>query len=83
VNSATKSLVFWMALMLVGVLVWNFSTSFQTASQVENFSVFMSQVDAGQVTKVTLTGNEITYTTQGDETLQTYAPPNTRASPTS
>jgi cell division protease FtsH len=64
-----------MALMLVGVLVWNFSTSFQTASQVENFSVFMSQVDAGQVTKVTLTGNEITYTTQGDETLQTYAPP--------
>jgi len=75
VNSATKSLVFWMALMLVGVLVWNFSTSFQTASQVENFSVFMSQVDAGQVTKVTLTGNEITYTTQGDETLQTYAPP--------
>ena len=74
-NSATKSLVFWMALMLVGVLVWNFSTSFQTASQVENFSVFMSQVDAGQVTKVTLTGNEITYTTQGDETLQTYAPP--------
>jgi cell division protease FtsH len=75
VNSATKSLVFWMALMLVGVLVWNFSTSFQTASQVENFSVFMSQVDAGQVTKVTLTGNEITYTTQGDETLRTYAPP--------
>jgi cell division protease FtsH len=75
VNSTTKSLVFWMALMLVGVLVWNFSTSFQTVSQVENFSVFMSQVDSGQVTKVTLAGNEITYTTQGDETLRTYAPP--------
>ena len=74
-NSTTKSLVFWMALMLVGVLVWNFSTSFQTVSQVENFSVFMSQVDSGQVTKVTLAGNEITYTTQGDETLRTYAPP--------
>jgi len=64
-----------MALMLVGVLVWNFSTSFQTASQVENFSVFMSQVDSGQVTKVTMTGNEIAYTIQGDETLRTYAPP--------
>jgi cell division protease FtsH len=75
VNFTTKSLVFWMALMLVGVLAWNFSTSFQTVSQVENFSVFMSQVDSGQVTKVTLTGNEITYTTQGDETLRTYAPP--------
>ena len=74
-NSTTKSLVFWMALMLTGVLVWNFSTRFQTASQPENFSVFMSQVDSGQVRQATITGNEISYVTKGDESFRTYAPP--------
>ena len=49
-NSTLKSLVFWMALVVIGVLVWNFSTRFSGASskQVE-FSAFMTQVDSGQV----------------------------------
>ena len=32
-NSTLKSLVFWMVLVVVGVLVWNFSTKFQTSAQ--------------------------------------------------
>jgi cell division protease FtsH len=75
VNSTLKSLVFWMALMLVGVVVWNFSTRLQTSHKSETFSVFMTQVESGQVGKVTLTGNEITYTTKNEENFRTYAPP--------
>ena len=74
-NSTLKSLVFWMALMLVGVVVWNFSTRLQTSHKSETFSVFMTQVESGQVSKVTLTGNEITYTTKNEENFRTYAPP--------
>ena len=59
-NSTLKSLVFWVVLVLVGGLVWNFSTRFQTAQKPETFSEFMSKVDAGQVARVTITGNEIT-----------------------
>ena len=47
-NSTLKSLVFWMVLVVVGVLIWNFSTKFQqTRPRPITFSEFMSQVDAG------------------------------------
>ena len=73
-NSTLKSLVFWVVLVLVGGLVWNFSTRFQTAQKPETFSEFMSKVDAGQVARVTFTGNEITYTAKNGEGFRTYAP---------
>ncbi|MBM3777996.1 MAG: ATP-dependent metallopeptidase FtsH/Yme1/Tma family protein [Acidimicrobiia bacterium] len=74
-NSTMKSLAFWMVLVLVGAVVWNFSRSFQTAQKSVDFSVFMSQIDAGQVSRATLTGNEISYTTKAEENFRTYAPP--------
>ena len=37
-NSTLKSLLFWMVLVVVGVLVWNFSTRFQTRDQAISFS---------------------------------------------
>jgi len=57
-NSTLRSLVFWIVLVLIGGLVWNFSARFQTANKPETFSEFMSKVDGGQVAKATLTGNE-------------------------
>ena len=74
-SSTLKSLVFWMALVVVGVLVWNFSTKFQTAAKPMNFSEFMTAVDAGQVVRVTITGNEITLVNKANENFRTYAPP--------
>ena len=74
-NSTLKSLVFWIVLVVVGGLVWNFSTKFQTSQKPETFSEFMSKVDAGQVARVTITGNEITYTSKANENFRTYAPP--------
>jgi len=73
-NSTLKSLVFWMVLVVVGVLVWNFSTRFNTRDRDVSFSEFMSWVDSGQVARVTITGNEILGTSKANETFHTYAP---------
>jgi len=77
VNSTLKSLLFWMVLVVVGVLIWNFSTNFQGKDQPVSFSHFISMVDAGEVEAVTITGNEITGTTKAspNEKFRTYAPP--------
>jgi len=73
-NSTLKSLVFWMVLVVVGVLVWNFSTRFQTRDRDVTFSEFMTWVDSGQVARVTITGNEILGVSKANETFHTYAP---------
>jgi len=74
-NSTLRSLVFWIALVLILGLVWNFSGRFQTANKPETFSEFMTKVDAAQVARVTITGNEIAYTAKSGENFRTYAPP--------
>jgi cell division protease FtsH len=76
-NSTLKSLVFWMVLVVVGVIVWNLSTRFQPNYKAQSFSEFMSAVDNGSVARVTITGNEITGTMKGgdDANFRTYAPP--------
>jgi cell division protease FtsH len=74
VNSTLRSLLFWMVLVVVGVLVWNFSTTFQPRERAVGFSDFMDWVESGQVTEVTIAGNELTGTTKADETFRTYAP---------
>ncbi len=74
-NSTLKSLVFWIVLVVVGGLVWNFSTKFQASQKPETFSEFMMKVDSGQVARATITGNEITYGTKNNDNFRTYAPP--------
>jgi cell division protease FtsH len=64
-----------MVLVVVGVLVWNFSTRFQTSAKPESFSEFIAKVEGGQVARVTITGNEITYISKAGENFRTYAPP--------
>ena len=74
-NSTMKSLVFWMALVVVAILVWRFSAQFQTAADQLTFTEFVAAVDSRQVTRVTITGNEITGLRQNDEPFRTFAPP--------
>jgi cell division protease FtsH len=73
-NSTLKSLVFWMVLVVVGVIVWNVSTRFQPSFKTQSFSEFMVAVESGSVARVTITGNEITGVTKGNEPFRTYAP---------
>ena len=74
-NSTLRSFVFWMVLVVVVVLIWNFSRSFQAGDNAMPFSEFIRHVDSGQVDTVTLTGNEVTGTTAAGETFRTFAPP--------
>jgi len=69
-----KSLVFWVALFIVGVLIWNVSTKFQQHERRVSFSEFMSWVDAGSVARVEVVGQDVNGVTKGNETFHTYAP---------
>jgi cell division protease FtsH len=79
-NSTLKSLLFWMVLVVVGVLIWNFSTQFNRSPQLIPVTEFMKNVDEGLVAEVTVTGSDITgrYKSAGVEgngTFRTYVPP--------
>ncbi len=73
-NSTLKSLLFWMVLVLVGLVVWNFSTKLQPGDRPIQFSEFMSKVDSGDVSSVTIVGNEITGHYRNNDSFKTYAP---------
>jgi cell division protease FtsH len=65
-NSTLKSLVFWMILVVIGLLVWNLSTQFQKPATVLTFSDFMNQVANEQIATVTITGTEVSGTFKND-----------------
>jgi cell division protease FtsH len=55
-------------MIVFAVMVYQFTTKFQTGSKVENFSEFLKKVEKQDVRKVTMTGNEALYeTSQGDK----------------
>ena len=64
-----------MTLVVAVVLIWNFSTQFQTGDNAVSFSEFIRMVDAGQVENVTLAGNEVTGSTTSGGSFRTFAPP--------
>src|SRR5512139_130558 len=63
-----------MVLVVVGVLIWNFSTSFNQRDSVITFTEFMRKVDSGQVASVTITGNEVSGVTKESASFRTYVP---------
>ena len=69
-----------MILVVVAILVWNFSTTFQARHTVVTFSDFIEKVESGEVASVVITGNEIVGTLKNarsvqEEQFRTYAPP--------
>ena len=74
-NPSVRSFAFWMVLVVVVVLIWNFSTDFQSRDESVSFSEFIRMVDSGQVESVTLTGNEVTGSTTSGESFRSFAPP--------
>jgi cell division protease FtsH len=75
VNSTTRSLLFWMVLVVAVALVWSVSSQFRTGETPVDFSEFIRWVDTGVVDRVELTGNEIIGTASSGERFSTYAPP--------
>ena len=74
-NFTFKRVLFGMGLVVVGVLLWTFSTTFQTHEGPVAFSDFMADVDSGNVEQVTITGHAIAGIYRTDnENFRTYAP---------
>ena len=74
-NSTLKSLLFWVVMVVVGVIIWNFSTKFSgPRERSTTFSEFMSSVNAHSVARVVITGQDISGVTKAGETFHTYAP---------
>src|SRR5258708_10469749 len=69
-----------MVLIVVGVMIWQFSNAFQRPENPMAFSTFLEHVEKNEVQSVTITGNEITgvLTTSvsgdGNNKFRTYAP---------
>jgi cell division protease FtsH len=64
-----------MVMAVIAVIVWRFSTNFQNATNVINFTQFMAAVSSQQIASVTLTGNEISGQRKDGGTFRSYAPP--------
>ena len=63
-NSNIRGSVFWVVLVVVVVLMWNFSNQFQAGDDSVTFSEFVRMVDSGQVESVRITGNEVPVLTR-------------------
>ncbi|HXY40215.1 MAG TPA: ATP-dependent zinc metalloprotease FtsH, partial [Vicinamibacteria bacterium] len=72
-NATFKTVMLWMSLLVVVFLAWHFA-QFQKKEQPVKFSEFMAQVESGQVSDVTITGNEIKGHTVSREAFRTFAP---------
>jgi cell division protease FtsH len=73
-NPTLKSLLFWMVLVVVGVVIWNVSTKLQPQHRTVAFTEFLSWVDNNQVATVEMAGQDISGTTKANEKFITYAP---------
>ncbi len=78
-NSTLKSLLFWMVLVVVGALIWNFSTNLNRGPKSITLTDFLQRVEANEVAEVEITGNDIvgklkTSLPDGNDTFRTYAP---------
>jgi cell division protease FtsH len=78
-NSTLKSLLFWMVLVVVAVLIWNFSTQLNRSPKSITLTEFLQKVDSDQIADVEITGNEIRgrfkSAAPGDnDQFRTYAP---------
>jgi len=61
VNSTVKTIVFWLVIVLAGVLLWQVVKGANSGAKEReiNYSEFMSQVDQNNVSEVTVLGSDV------------------------
>jgi len=77
-NASVKSVVFWVVIMISAVALWRAvkSGESQQAAPEISYSQFLSQVEAGNVVKVTISGNAVQGSYRNRGFFQVIAPPN-------
>ncbi len=77
-NSTVKTVVFWLVIVLSGVLLWQVVKAGGTGNKPKpiSFSEFMSTVDQGNVTEVTIMGTEVEGKYKDKSAFHTTVPAN-------
>ena len=78
-NSTVKTIVFWLVIVLAGVLLWQVVKGANSGAKEReiNYSEFMSQVDQNNVTEVTVVGNDVRGKLKNDKAaFHVVVPPN-------
>ena len=80
-NSTLRNLLFWMGLVVLGVVIWEFSSNLRPNDEEIKFSEFLERVDNRKVQSVTIIGSDVTGTYVGGATdpttktgFHTFAP---------
>jgi cell division protease FtsH len=79
VNSTVKTIVFWLVIVLAGVLLWQVVKGANSGAKERevNYSEFMSQVDDNNVSEVTVVGNDVRGKFKNDKSaFHVVVPPN-------
>jgi cell division protease FtsH len=79
VNSTVKTVVFWLVIVLAGVLLWQVVKGANSGAKERevNYSEFMSQVDQNNVSEVTVVGNDVRGKFKNDKAaFHVVVPPN-------
>ena len=78
-NSTVKTIVFWLVIVLAGVLLWQVVKGANSGAKEReiNYSEFMSQVDQNNVSEVTVLGTDVRGKFKNDKTaFHVVVPPN-------
>ena len=78
-NSTVKTVVFWLVIVVAGVLLWQVVKGANSGAKEReiNYSEFMSQVDENSVSEVTVVGNDVRGKFKNDKTsFHVVVPPN-------
>ena len=78
-NSTVKTVVFWLVIVLAGVLLWQVVKGANTTAKERDiiYSEFMSQVDQNNISEVTVIGNDVHGKFKNDKaSFHVFVPPN-------
>jgi cell division protease FtsH len=77
-NSGIKAMVFWLVIMVSAFLLWQVvrSSPNQQTTQEISYSEFLSQVEAGNVTKVTISKSQVYGRARDNSSFRVTAPTN-------
>ncbi len=78
-NSTVKTVVFWLVIVLAGVLLWQVVKGANSGAKEReiNYSEFMSQVDQNNISEVTVVGNDVHGKFKNDKSsFHVLVPPN-------
>jgi cell division protease FtsH len=74
VSSTLKSLLFWVALVVIAIVIYNVSTKLQQNDPLITFSQFLQQAKSNQIESVVISGSEIRGQNKDHETFHLTVP---------